>query len=162
MMEKVTQRLCQTWGWHVKSPINVMMCICEKGFCVFFSPAHPLKLSNLLHSIPTPPPQQSPIFILPPHLLPLILPSFVISALYPPRPIALTLSLPRLFLSPLPPPHRFTCPSLFSSKSPPRIYLFPSLLLSLPSLWLTGKAAAAMLPSWENGFYVYLSIHLSV
>lgn len=92
---------------------------------IFLSLSLPLKLSNLLHSLSAPSLQQSTIFIPPPpQPLPLIFPSFVISALYPPWPITHS---PHLFLSPLSPPpaHRFTSSSLFSSQSPSLIFLFP-------------------------------------
>lgn len=86
-----------------------------------------------------------------PHLLPLLLPSFVISALYPPRPIALTSS--STSSSSL----RFSL-LLFLSIAP-LIYL---LTPPHPPLWVTGEAAAAVMPSRGNGSSVYPSFHLSV
>lgn len=112
-----------------------------------------VKLFNLfLFLPPAPPPQQSTIFISP-SFLPLILP-FVISAFYPPESMVFS--------------HLKSLSLTASSTSSSLVSLLASLPLDLPhlciylsfhrpyfsnlDLWVTGKAVAAMLLGWGNGF----------
>lgn len=110
-----------------------------------------VKLFNLLlFPPPAPPPQQSTIFISP-SFLPLILP-FVISAFYPPESMVFS-HLKSLSLT-----ASSTSSSLVSrlpSRSPPLMYFtlsFHRPYFSNLYLWVTGKAVAAMLLGWGNGF----------
>lgn len=122
-------------------------------FCLWcFLTVH-VKLFNLfLFPPPAPPPQQSTIFISP-SFLPLILP-FVISAFYPPVNgfLSSQISFSHSFLHFLLIGFTFT---LSSSRSPPLMYLslsFHRPYFSNLYLWVTGKAVAAMLLGWGNGF----------